>query len=58
VTPLWPLPLHVSLAGHDWLLQILVIALIAGTWLLAAGLIERRTARKGRRADPTPPTGP
>ncbi len=52
MTTVWPLPLHSGLAGHDWLLQILVIALIAGVWLLAAGIIERRTASR-RRTMPT-----
>ncbi len=42
MTSFWPLPLHSGLAGHDWLMQLLVIALIAGLWLFAAGWIERR----------------
>ena len=45
---LWLLPLHSGLAGHDWLTQLLVIALIAGIWLLTAGSIERRAERRGR----------
>ncbi len=44
---LWLLPLHSGLAGFDWLTQILVIAIIGGVWLLAAGAIERRAARRG-----------
>lgn len=46
---LWLLPLHSGLAGFDWLTQILVIALIAGVWLFAAGTIERRGANRRRR---------
>jgi hypothetical protein len=49
VSGVWLLPLHSGLAGHDWLLQILVIALISGVWLLAAGIIERRTTRRRRQ---------
>ncbi len=45
----WFLPLHTGLAGHDWLLQVLVIVLIAGVWLFAAGNIERRSANRRRR---------
>jgi hypothetical protein len=45
---LWLLPLHSGLAGHDWLTQILVIALIAGIWLFAAGTIERWAERRRR----------
>jgi hypothetical protein len=41
------LPLHVGLAAdHHWREQLLVIAAIAGLWLLAAGLAERRTERQ------------
>jgi hypothetical protein len=45
---LWLLPLHTGLAGHDWLTQLLVIALVAGIWLVAAGCIERRAERRRR----------
>jgi hypothetical protein len=49
MTTVWPLLLHSGLAGHDWLLQLLVIALIAGVWLLAAGALERRAANRRQR---------
>lgn len=45
---LWLLPLHSGLAGHDWLTQLLVIPLVAGIWLLAAGHLERRAERRRR----------
>ncbi len=50
----WLLPLHSGLAGHDWLLQILVIVLIAGVWLFAAGNIERRAANRRRQSGTMP----
>lgn len=48
MTSFWPLALHSGLGGHDRLMQLLAIALIAGLWLVAAGRIERLrlTARR------------
>lgn len=56
MTTVWPLPLHSGLTGHDWLLQILVFALVAGIWLLAAGVIERRAANRRRHRQDSMPT--
>lgn len=55
MTSYWPRLLHSGLAAHDWLTQILVIALIAGLWLVVAGQIERRRLTARRR--PVPPSG-
>ena len=45
-----------GVAGHDWGYQILVLAIVGGLWLLAAGLAERAAARRrGSSSGTVPP---
>ena len=62
MSALWPVPLHgAAAAGHHWGYQLLALAIVAGLWLVLAGLAERKAARQRPQlpaAEPPPSSVP